>query len=131
MMNNEIMKILEIKEDCDYKRLSIDEIKCLEDYITNLQEELEEEKRIEEKSLETINNLQEEIERQSKAQIILANQITEMYDYKSRCEKAVEYINKNQLYNFDYDKEELFEIVSDRIAKDYLLHILQGDDKNE
>lgn len=37
--------------------------RILYDYITNLQEELEEEKRIEQASLDTINNLQEENER--------------------------------------------------------------------
>jgi len=43
------------------------------------------------------------------------------------CRKAIKYINNNKLYDFDYDKEELFEIVSDKVAKDYLLFILQGN----
>lgn len=38
--------------------------------------------------------------------------------------EAIRYIQNNQLYNFDYDKEELFEIVSDKVAKEYLLNIL-------
>ena len=38
--------------------------------------------------------------------------------------EAIRYIQNNQLYNFDYDKEELFEIVSDKVAKDDLLNIL-------
>ena len=38
--------------------------------------------------------------------------------------EAIRYLENNQLYNFDYDKEELFEIVSDKIAKEYLLNIL-------
>ena len=38
-MSDEIKEILEFKENADYKRLSIDEIKCLDDYITNLQKE--------------------------------------------------------------------------------------------
>ena len=40
-MNNEIKEILDFKEDADYKRLSVDEITILGDYITNLQEENE------------------------------------------------------------------------------------------
>ena len=40
-MSDEIKEILEFKENADYKRLSIDEIKCLDDYITNLQKENE------------------------------------------------------------------------------------------
>ena len=45
--------------------------------------------------------------------------------------EAIRYIQNNQLYNFDYDKEELFEIVSDKVAKEYLLYILNKGDKNE
>ena len=37
-MTNEIKEILEFKEDADYKKLSVDEIVELENYITNLQE---------------------------------------------------------------------------------------------
>ena len=40
-MNDEIKEILDFKEDADYKRLSVDEITILRDYITNLQEENE------------------------------------------------------------------------------------------
>lgn len=45
--------------------------------------------------------------------------------------EAIRYIQNNQLYNFDYDKEELFEIVSDKVAKEYLLYTLNKGDKNE
>lgn len=38
-MKDEIKEILEFKEDADYKRLSVDAIVTLEDYITDLQEE--------------------------------------------------------------------------------------------
>ena len=53
----------------------------------------------------------------------------ELKDYKSRCEKAIEYILNNKLYCFKYDDEELFEIVTDKKSKDKLLNILQGSDK--
>ena len=71
--------------------------------------------------LDYITNLQEEIERQSKAQVILDNQIAEMYDYKTRNEKAIEHIKqniKNDTFTewYDGDFEEL-------------LNILQGGDK--
>lgn len=39
-----------------------------------------------------------------------------------------EYINKNKLYNYKYDEEELFEIITDEVAKTDLLKIL---DKGE
>ena len=45
--------------------------------------------------------------------------------------EAIRYIQNNQLYNFDYDKEELFEIVFDKVAKEYLLYILNKGDNNE
>lgn len=37
-MSNEIKKILDITETADYKRLSVDEIIVIKDYIINLQE---------------------------------------------------------------------------------------------
>ena len=40
-MRNEIKEILEFKENADYKRLSVDEIVILEEYISNLHEEYE------------------------------------------------------------------------------------------
>lgn len=39
-MKDEIKEILEFKENADYKRLSIDQIIVIKDYITNLQEKL-------------------------------------------------------------------------------------------
>ena len=41
-MSEEIKKILEIKEDCDYKKLSVDEIVILKTYITSLDYEIQE-----------------------------------------------------------------------------------------
>lgn len=38
--------------------------------------------------------------------------------------KAIEYVLKNKLYKFKYDDEELFEITTDKKAKDDLLNIL-------
>lgn len=40
---------------------------------------------------------------------------------------AIKYIQNNKLYDFIYDDEELFEKVSDKATKDYLLYILKGD----
>lgn len=61
--------------------------------------------------------------------------IMKIADERDELEKirkeAIRYIQNNQLYNFDYDKEELFEIVSDKVAKEYLLYILNKGDKNE
>ena len=37
-MNDKIKEILDFKEDADYKRLSVDEITALRDYITNLEQ---------------------------------------------------------------------------------------------
>ena len=44
--------------------------------------------------------------------------------------EAIKYILKNKLYRFKYDDEELFEITTDKKAKDDLLNILnKGSDK--
>lgn len=50
---------------------------------------------------------------------------------KNKNEKAIEYILNNKLYCFKYDDEELFEITTDKKAKDELLNILGGGDDNE
>lgn len=76
--------------------------------------------------LDKFNKLQQE-NKQLKEKLLIHP--TETYLRQTRIDKAIEYINKNQLYNFDYDEEEIFEIVSDKIAKEYLLSILKGSDK--
>ena len=40
-----------------------------------------------------------------------------------------EYINKNKLYSYKYDEEEIFEITTDEVAKTDLLQILDKGDK--
>ena len=92
----EIKEILEFKENADYKRLSCDEIKVLRDYITNLQEELEEEKRINQEDLKYIDELNE------------------------RIDKAVEYIQTNEGYS---QLSGIWEFYDDT---DDLLNILNG-----
>lgn len=44
--------------------------------------------------------------------------------------EAIEYVLKNKLYRFKYDDEELFEITTDKKAKDDLLNILNEGDNN-
>ena len=44
--------------------------------------------------------------------------------------EAIEYVLKNKLYRFKYDDEELFEITTDKKAKDDLLDILNKGDNN-
>lgn len=39
--------------------------------------------------------------------------------------KIEEYINKNNLFCYKYDEEELFEIITDKEAKKYLLDLLK------
>lgn len=53
----------------------------------------------------------------------------ESISLKQRNEKAIEYLLNNKLYCFKYDEEELFEITTDKKAKDDLLNILRGADK--
>ena len=44
--------------------------------------------------------------------------------------EATEYVLKNKLYRFKYDDEELFEITTDKKAKDDLLNILNKGGNN-
>lgn len=45
---------------------------------------------------------------------------------KEKIDKAIEYIEKNHLYEFISDKEEIFEVVTDQKATNELLGILKG-----
>ena len=82
--------------------------------------------------LDYITNLQETIDFQDKWLEYYKNFISEnnIKDYKSRCEKAVEYIKNTPLYEttYDYNMEEELEIqnVSDETASNKLLDILNG-----
>ena len=79
------------------------------DYTSDVYEELEEEKRINQEDLKLIDELQE------------------------RIDKAIEYIENTPLYEttYDYNMEEELEIqnVSDETASNKLLNILRGEDK--
>ena len=98
-MSDEIKEILEFKENADYKRLSIDEIKCLDDYITNLQKENERLK-------ELINQYEEEH--------------TTTFEEWKRDIKAFEELEKWLKYNSDqelYDCEDYWQYVLDKIKE--------------
>ena len=103
-MKDEIKEILNdmkiIVEDNDnlFKldlTLNKEDTKLLLDYITNLQEELEEEKRIEQEILKTIQELEEKLYNLTHT-IFTGRNYNEVLkseqDYKSRNEKAIEFI---------------------------------------
>ena len=121
-MNNEIKEILSLLNSSSWSN----EAKQIEDYITNLQQELEEEKRIEEADLKTIQRLEEENERIKQTQYVWSYDLDmQLEDYKSRCEKASEILKKLDLDKYTYTKENRKHTIND------LLNILQnGDVKN-
>ena len=87
-MKNKIKEILSFKENADYKKLSIDEIVILENYIINLQEENERLKEIINDDMTTyLKGLEDG-----------KDKMKECYDsvYKSRNEKAIEYIKNHK-----------------------------------
>ena len=58
------------------------------------------------------------------------DEIVRIYDKKENIIKEVRYyIVNHKLYNFKYDNEELFEIVTDKKAKDELLEIVDKENK--
>lgn len=120
------------------------------DYITNLQQENEHFRTqvntyenpddytlfymwLDAKAKDKMKQLQEENERLKENAIhndkVVDNAKWNEMIYKSRCVKAIEYITNNKLYTFKYDDEELFEITTDKKAKDDLLKILGGDEE--
>ena len=63
------------------------------------------------------------------------NEYTQQLEYKVEQlenirKETIEYVLKNKLYKFKYDDEELFEITTDKKAKDDLLNILNKGDNN-
>lgn len=109
-MNNEIK---EFNEELYVEMLENGE---LYDYITNLQKENE--------------RLKTKTKEQSLLLIDYQDMEQKLEDYKSRIEKAVEYIENTPLYEttYDYNIEEELEIqnVSDETASNKLLDILNG-----
>ena len=103
-MNEKIDEILDFKEDADYKRLSVDEITILRDYITNLQEELEAYKKERKNILDKSKRL----------------------NYKSRIDKTIEFIEEHNIIGTNK------EYLPSGIEKCYsleLMEILKGSDK--
>lgn len=114
-MNDEIKEILDnIKNKYeDYYVQDIvsgNDLKQLLDYITNLQQENE---RLKENNLD----MQEE----------MARTWQKCDDYKSRCEKAIEYIKNCEIV----DKDKRYPLLEEQFGED-LLNILQnGSEKDE
>lgn len=114
-MNNEIKEILEFLSnenyyiqdiDCKFKRLYLDEVKTLLDYITNLEEE---------------NRILKELN--------VCVGCNNNLDYKSRIDKALDYIVNDMPYleEPDDDYENNHKMIE--YDKSILLNILQGEDK--
>jgi len=128
-MNDEIKEILSFSCNADYKRLSCDEIKVLRDYITNLQQENERLKK--QNELLKDQNINEILKKDLE---ICAKQYKKsdekLEKYKSRIEKAVEFIENNSLYDeildYDYEENPYISYTTDEYVKDNLLNILNG-----
>jgi hypothetical protein len=101
-MKVEIKEILEFKENADYKKLSVDEIVILEDYITNLQKENEELK----------------VENEKLTQLWLSSQ--------EKRRKAIKMFDNETLNKYYYGMSYEFEIND---FKEGILNILGGDEE--
>lgn len=112
-MSDEIKEILDFKENADYKRLSVDEITILKDYITKLQEE---NKKLKEIIKDNIILVKDENGNYQECSI-------NPLDYKSRCEKAIEYIKQYT------DKLKTIRVPKIDFNYNNLLNILTGGDK--
>lgn len=53
---------------------------------------------------------------------------TELNTLKLQIDKTIKYIKENKLYNFSYDREEIFFNVTDKKVRNKLLNLLNGDD---
>lgn len=73
-MKDGIREILDFKENADYKRLSCDEIKVIEDYTTNLQNRITE--------LEEINKQHQELNGMLNQEILFLKEEIEQWKKK-------------------------------------------------
>ena len=147
-MNNEIKEILD-KWKCyieltkkfttnEYEMLRVENIDKILDYITNLQEKVDQYENpddmtlmfmwCDEKTKDKIKQLQEENE---KLLVELNKNMIERNNYLSKNEKAIEYINKfwkKKSYYEDVDNCMKYATMNEWDKSD-LLNILQGEDK--
>ena len=156
-MNNEIKEMIEQMESIaitskDKNGIKVDgyglqqnELKMFLDYITNLQQKEQEHKKIngelreENSKLEiALQNLQEDYDKRIEENERLKNDVEDIScshfslfksyeDYKSRCEKAIEYINKNKKVVSKYEaKDTRLPLGTFMWGVDNLLNILQN-----
>ena len=144
-MSEEIKETLDdIKRHLDYveatKQSSIrdNEMKTMYEYITSLQQKVEqlekENKELKEENKRIFQNVNDD-------ELLISNAMNyaelkkaekKIEQLESIRKEAIEYVLKNKLYGFKYDDEELFEITTDKKAKDDLLNILnKGSEKDE
>lgn len=114
-MNKKIKEILEFKEDADYKRLSIEDILLLKEYITNLQEKL--------KSIKENYKIQleydKDLEKRFNSLLEAHKKCDELEQEKQeRIDKAVELVKENFM-GMGY------------MEVDKLFNILKGSDNSE
>ena len=147
-MNNEIKEILDywqfyINEPNNYKLLNIhfDEIKRVLDYITNLQEENERLKKelfskpdneitLKTTDGQTMTIIQSErIDMQEKLNKSLEEMYKKYNDYKSRNEKAIEFIEEELTFYITIGGTDERKLIGYNKAFDELLDILKGSDK--
>ena len=105
---------------------------CDKDYIINLQNENEELKqdniigckKFIKQRLEYVSPVDYIIELENKIEILQQENETKTIKLNA----IRKYLLNNKLYTLKYDDEELFEVVTDKKAKDVLLNILNGGD---
>ena len=122
-MSEAVKEILELKEDCDYKRISVDEILVLKDYIQELEKYSDDDMEIMNKQDELILDLHNQlIEKERKINELqdknerLHNIIKEVREYaKEHIRIDDEYPDYMEMLIEEYDK--LLEIL-DKEGKD-------------
>lgn len=123
----EIDNHLSKEEQTGYKMLP--DIFYIKKEVRNLQQKVEQlEKEVNEyqKELEKADSITQSCIFQGKqeSKISFRNCLNRLEQLENIRKETIEYVLKNKLYRFKYDDEELFEITTDKKAKDDLLNIL-------
>lgn len=109
------------------KEIKIEPIKINEKWFIETQRQVDKmyEKTIDYGRTQFVNKIVELEEQLEMVKSLYQNEKEHTDTLKRIIKKIEEYIEENNLFCYKYDKEELFEIITDKEAKKYLLDLLK------
>lgn len=109
------------------REIKTEPIKINENWFEDIQKQVDEtyQKTIDYGRTQFVNKIVELEQQLEMVKSLYQNEKDHTDTLKRIIKKIEEYINKNNLFCYKYDEEELFEIITDKEAKKYLLDLLK------